>query len=152
MSLPETTTDRLLAVADIIDLTPDRYDQTFWFAIGDEDVTEQGTEANPPDVVGRGIKCDSVGCIAGWAVALTPRSGQNAFWRSWDVAGRHALGLSIGLAQPLFRADLPMSAEDVADVLRRLAKVSELERNLAGAKSVLTDEQYELLVRLHPDA
>jgi hypothetical protein len=145
MSLPETTADRLLAVADIIDLTPDRYDQTFWFAIGDDGDPGAGTEANPPDVVGRGIKCDSVGCIAGWAVALTPRSGQNAFWRSWDVAGRHALGLTEGVSLRLFRADLPMTAEEVADVLRRLAKLPELERNLAGAKSVLTDEQYELL-------
>lgn len=139
MSLPQTTTDRLLAVADIIDLTPERWDQAVWF-------TCDLDEPQPPDVVGRGMNCNSVGCIAGWAVALTPPSSRNAFWKSWDVSGRHALGLTQGLAFPLFRGDLPMLADDVADVLRRLAKLPDGERDLAGARSVLTDRQYELLI------
>jgi hypothetical protein len=140
MSLPETTTDRLLAVADIIDLTPERWDQAYWFLIDDD-------EPNLRELIGQGHRCGSVGCIAGWAVALTPRSAANGYWLSWDVAGRHALGLHMSLAVQLFRGELPLGAADVADVLRRLAKLPESERGLAGAKSVLTGEQYELLAR-----
>lgn len=140
MTLPETTTDRLLAVADIIDLTPERWDQGVWFA------SAHVEQPNPTDIAGQGVECGSVGCIAGWAVALTPRSAQNAFWRTWDVSGRQALGLSTSLAFPLFRGDLPMGPGEVADVLRRLAKLPEGERCLQGAESVLTEDQYELLV------
>jgi hypothetical protein len=144
MDLPETTTDRLSAVADIIDLTPERWDQTFWFATGDDEACGW-TEVNPSDVIGRGFQCNSVACIAGWAVALSEPSTQNAFWRSWDVAGRHALGLTHALAVLLFRADLPLGPDEVADVLRRLAKLPDGDRGMLGAKRVLTDEQYEVL-------
>jgi hypothetical protein len=145
MPLPETTTDRLLAVADIIDLSPERWDQGCWFAC-------ELVEPQPLDVTGRGMTCGSVGCIAGWAVALTPLSPHTSFWKSWDVAGRHALGLNASVALRLFRADLPMGPGEVADVLRRLAKLEEGERSLAGARRTLTDEQYELLVSDADDA
>jgi hypothetical protein len=139
MGLPETTTDRLLAVADIVDLTPERWDQCFWFLC-------ELAEPQPNEVAGRGVTCDSVGCIAGWAVALTPSTERTKYWRTWDIAGKHALGLSEDLSFPLFRAELPMGAGDVSDVLRRLAKLPERERNLAGAETVLSAEQYRLLL------
>lgn len=133
-SLPQTTTERLLAVADIIDLNPERWDQSCWIDTGDM--------AIPGGVYGRGMECGTTACIAGWAVILTPRPTDAPMGYDWYWAGAQALGLDVDFAEYLFRATLPLDHTEVADVLRRLAKLDEGERTGDRIAEVLTPEQH----------
>ena len=136
-SLPDNTTDRLLAVADIIEFTPERWDQDTWFR------NRELLDPLPTAVIGRGaVKCGTTACVAGWAVALS--SEVKNFW-PWEYAGADALGLAYDMANDLFRSSLPLNATELADVLRRLAKLPEDERTYDGAKEVLTSGQYAVV-------
>ena len=123
--LPDNTTDRLLAVADIIEFTPDKWNQELWLE-GPAFVDEPW----PTLVVGRGVECGTAGCVAGWGVALTPR--------------RVALGLDYDMSGSLFSASLSerLTPSDMADILRRLAKLPEGGRTYEGAESVLSARQF----------
>lgn len=139
-SLPDNTTDRLHLVADIVELTKWAYDQEHWF------VSAEHEDPFPRDILGRGFDwerdphCGTYGCIAGWAVALTPEL-PDFVGRSWNTAGAIALGIKPVLATYLFRADLPLEPAEVADALRRLAKLPEGVRGCRRAADVLTPEQ-----------
>lgn len=140
-ALPDNTTDRLLAVADIIEFQPERWDQGTWFqdAIDIYDFPER--------VIGRGFpSCGTVGCVAGWATALTPKASL-PHARTWDAAGRIALGFDWTLADAVFDGSLRMRMDHVelADVLRRLAKLDERGRTADAARDVLTDAQLRTL-------
>jgi hypothetical protein len=142
VNLPTNSTDRLLAVADIIELEPERYDQHEWWDDGIDDV---GRPTRMPwHIAGQGHACNTTACIAGWGVALCDVEFPINQANPWEVAGASALGLHMGLATSLFEygvADRLGSNAEVADVLRRLAKLPEGERHYAEALKVLTDEQ-----------
>lgn len=142
MNLPTNSTDRLLAVADIIELEPERYDQHDWW---DDGIEDDGLLPRMPwHIAGQGHACSTTACIAGWAVALCDESIPINMANPWEVAGASALGLGLGLATLLFEAgvaDRLGTHAEVADVLRRLAKLPEGERHYAEALKVLTDEQ-----------
>jgi hypothetical protein len=144
-SLPDNTTDRLNLVADIVELTKWAYNQDHWFC------SDGYPDSNPGDIIGRGFDwesdpdCGTYGCIAGWAVALTP----DLPWfvhGAWTPAGAIALGLKPVLATHLFRAELPLEPHEVADALRRLAKLPEGERGCRQAAEVLTPDQYRQII------
>lgn len=146
MKLPDNTTDRLLAVADIIEFTPKRWDQSTWF---EDHVDDHGY---PDRVFGIGwadeedVDCGTAGCVAGWAVALSPADIALRF--DWYAAGSIALGLTRELADALFDGCLHarLTAEEMADLLRRLAKIPGDTRSVEDAAEVLTDAQrYALL-------
>jgi hypothetical protein len=133
--LPTTTTERLLAVADLIESHPTNYYQEVWW---------EDNDARPATVLGRGYQCDTVACIAGWAVALTPADWNYAGWE-WTDAGSCSLGISVGLADRLFYGNFEAPVAEVVDILRRLAKLPEGERTTTGCLSVLTAGQLSLL-------
>lgn len=142
-NLPTNTTDRLAAVADIIEFTPQRWDQSTWF----ENVRDD--HAWPALVIAVGWAeeedCGTAGCVAGWAVALCPEITHAA---DWYEAGAEALGLDRELAEALFDGCLHARLDhlEMADLLRRLAKI-EGERTVGQAAEVLTDAQcYALFV------
>ena len=140
ISLPETTTDRLLLAADIIELTPERYDQRSWVSTG-----ELNDGPLPCDVAGLANEhlCGSTACVAGWGVLLDPSVGLHQV--DWDAAGAHAFGLDIHLAAILFSEDLSAEPADVAEILRHLAKLGEGERSFEMVKRHLPRELVEML-------
>lgn len=142
-TLPLTTTERLLAVADVIETHPAQYRQRTWY---DDDFVCSG---DPRVVHGRGYQCDTTACIAGWAVALTPAEFQlpepNEASEYWTDAGATVLGISGALARHLFNGGLRASAATVADILRRLATLPEDQRTIADALPVFTGEQLNLI-------
>lgn len=146
MSLPETTTERLLAVADLIETEPERYDQGFYFDDGEDG------DCFVTDVIGgKGYAvCNSTACIAGWAVVLSPETLIDGYPvdndEAWEVAGGKALGLAGKLALCLFDPTFRMPTAEVADILRRLAKLPEGERDVNHAFQVLTGEQAAVLL------
>jgi hypothetical protein len=149
MNLPANTTDRLLAVADRIEFQPDTYFQGQWWRREDEDGV---IDYNPPPkaVVGVGHVCGTTACIAGWGVALATNIPAvfTATEDSWDLAGAFALGLDFKLAERLFGMDTDVAlggSAEVADVLRRLAKLPLGERTEDGARKVLTDAQLDAI-------
>lgn len=147
MALPETTTERLLAVADLIESEPERYDQTFYFnTAGNIDVLIEEVIAGQGYVV-----CESTACIAGWGVVLSPAALTADYPKDgddlWEVAGAEALGLEGTLAICLFDPTFRMPIPEVADILRRLAKIPEGDRDIRHAHEVLTDEQVHVLLR-----
>jgi hypothetical protein len=142
VNLPTNSTDRLLAVADIIELEPERYNQGDWWDDGIND--DDRSPLMPWHIAGQGHACNTTACIAGWGVALCDESLPINMANPWEIAGAWALGLHMGLATALFdygTADRLGSNAEVADVLRRLAKIPEGERHYAEALKVLTDEQ-----------
>jgi len=115
-SLPTTTTERLFAVADLIEAHPDRWDQELW--------TGGGEEAGPLDEEGRGGDCGGgTACVAGWAVRLTPAGTLPETRDEWHDAGREVLGLSDNLAEVLFDAEF--APESMPGVLRLVATIPE---------------------------
>lgn len=118
--LPLTTTDRLLAVADIIEFEPEKYDQEYY-------AYEQGNNhREEPDVLGvagLGSACGSVCCVAGWAVHLTPREQIHPA-HDFEEAGAIGLGLTIDCASELFDGENPHVFE-MPELLRRLSKCDE---------------------------
>lgn len=136
------TTERLLAIADIVESGDDRWKQSTW-----------GGAASPEEAQ-KGHDCGTYACIAGWATALTPVNEKSLAGRSWVDAGVLALGLQDVpkdseddpyLPQWLFDADLGWRLERwnkrtktyndstrrrrVAKVLRTLASVPEEKRD-----------------------
>lgn len=140
-ALPTSTTERLLMVADIIEAQPQRYRQDNWWSDGAFGLPLP----DPSTVYGRALAddCNTYACIAGWAVALTPRPKRVT---SWQEAGARALGLAAALANFLFSAHFEAPAAMVADMLRRMADVPEGERTLANMPAVLTTEQFQHLI------
>jgi len=123
-SLPTTTTERLFAVADLIEAHPDRWDQELW--------TGGGEEAGPLDEEGRGGDCGGgTACVAGWAVRLTPAGTLPETRDEWHDAGREVLGLSDNLAEVLFDAEF--APESMPGVLRLIATIPEGGRTLRAA-------------------
>ena len=146
--LPDNTTDRLLAVADIIEFTPERWDQGTWLIErSDLDVTVHDI---PKSAIAHGVKeCGTTACVAGWAVALTPDDQMPVtVLHDWDRAGAVALGLSEDFADYLFDGSLSerLTSVEVADALRRLAKLPEGERDVFNAREVLTHEQIDAVL------
>jgi hypothetical protein len=147
--LPETTTDRLLAVADLIEFQPDHYDQEVWWA------DTGATNPEPYRVANRSrIDCGTTACLAGWGVALSNWSELRSAAAgvvhddAWTRAGAAAFGLSARFAERLFSSHTHESlgdVSDVADVLRRLAKLPEDRRDTHGAMTVLTEAQVRAL-------
>lgn len=142
-ALPSNSTDRLMAVADLIELHPSVYDQQVWWAQSDP---PPPGEFEPGCVYGRGtsaFECATVACIAGWAVALCPRPRTVDYW---PRAGADALGITSQLAAYLFSAHFDAPVEMVADMLRRIARLPEGERTLANMRLVLSDDQLAALI------
>lgn len=142
MALPSNSTDRLMAVADLIELRPHVYDQQVWWS----QVNPLPGEAEPGVVYGRGVsafECATVACIAGWAVALCPRPRTVDYW---PRAGADALGITSQLGAYLFSAHFDAPVEMVADMLRRIARLPEGERTLANMRLVLSDDQLAALI------
>ena len=145
--LPDNTTDRLLAVADIIEFTPERWDQGAWLIErSDFDVTVHDI---PRSAIAHGVKeCGTTACVAGWAVALTPEVQMPVTAvHDWEMAGAAALGLHENLAYELFDGTLSdyMTHVELADVLRLMAKIPEGERDVNHAQEVLTCEQNDAI-------
>lgn len=133
--LPQTTTERLLVVADIIENHPDRWDQASWVVDpGDDDGDEW-----PEDQVGLdGDTCGTQCCIAGWAVRYTPElppyrgmypnAPEYLTKWGWEQAGAYALGLEQKLANVMFFTD--WGQELTVKALRALAEMPEGQRTL----------------------
>lgn len=141
--LPTSTTDRLMAVADVIEAQPDLYHQDEWWV---ERRSGAPLFMDPTFVYGKALEerpCRTTGCIAGWAVALSPLARKI---RSWPEAGAEALGISPTLGQYLFSAHFEAPAAVVADMLRRIARLPEGERTIANMPLVLSDDQLRRLV------
>lgn len=142
MELPTTTTERLLAVADVIEQA-EAWDQGDWFTLTPTEIKdwaelyEENSSSsfvvfhqgrNDPEC---GTKC----CVAGWAIRFTPK----------DVdlpgcpgeAGAVALGFSPYLAEAVFDGGLGgdldhgVAAYHLAEVLRAFAGVEEADRTVA---------------------
>ena len=134
--LPRSTTERLLAVADILEAAPERWEQDFWFVEErDSDRStwssgEMSVDAFPAvtDAHGRGV-CGSYACIAGHAVMQTPLDVPLP--GSWSEAGRVAFGLERDLGHAIF-VDTYAPA-DVVGVLRLIAAIPEGQRCLRAA-------------------
>lgn len=124
MHIPQTTTQRLLAVADIIEQQPGRFDMENWVASGDED---QVVPTRPVLLAGlaNDLDCGTTCCVAGWAIALTPR--HQVLVEDWTTAGARSLGLSYMFAATLFMA-IYVEHSDLANCLRALARMSEKDR------------------------
>lgn len=147
--LPANSTDRLMAVADIVESRPDSYRQGNWWTEYRTHSPSHGAnwDLDPTSVYGKALaepECRTTGCIAGWAVALSPQPEKHP--RSWTLAGAAALGLSESLSAYLFSANLSAPAAMVADILRRIARLPEGERTFTNMALVLSDEQLQLLL------
>jgi len=124
------STERLLAVADIVEANDGRWNQEEWAQIIYE---SHATEHKDVLSVNQLHTCGSFGCIAGWSVAMHPKNFNSK--TSWEEAGAKALGLSLHLAEELFAGDLggdyghgTVRNRRVAKVLRHLASLPVRER------------------------
>jgi len=142
-TLPTNTTDRLLALADLTETTPELLDQKVWV---DEESCISGNWSVPADWIGKRHLCDTAGCIAGNAVMLTPPEQARDLPADWHDAGQMALGIGGVLAIALFESDLPMTHPQIAQTLRALATLPEGKRTLDGAATVLDPRLYDLLL------
>lgn len=110
-----TTGDRLRLIADIIERTPQKWNQdTYWPDEMDEQIGSVNDEADQIRVLaetGRG-DCGSGLCVCGWGVYLTPpadvlalvdalQKGQGTY-ADFESVGAKLLGLDSGLASALF--------------------------------------------------
>jgi len=134
MNLPDNTTDRLLAVADIIEFTPEKWNQGVYYygkAAYDND-----DNRSPDHVAGREPGCGTTACMAGWGVILNPQ-WQRLTGLSWERAGQISLGLRRSLSYVLFDGGVEGDPADVADLLRHIAKLPESERTLEQVEMIL---------------
>jgi hypothetical protein len=135
-NLPTTSTERLLAVADIIEHEPKKWEQSdHYFA--NEQTTDDFVE--PYDVAGRPPMCSTTACIAGWGIVLNPEFTR-LHGLSWNQAGAVSLGLRQQFAHVLFDADLHGEPAEVAELLRHIAKVPMGHRTLERVEEILPDE------------
>ncbi len=121
-----TTSERLLAVADLIEAHPERWDQQTWADTSDD------TPESPTGQVGRGPECGTTACVAGWAVRLSPSELIDGEL-DWEGAGAVALGLSPDLAKAIFAGSYaPVS---MPATLRLLAGLAEPRTLLAAIRA-----------------
>lgn len=123
MNLPTNTTDRLLAVAQIIDEKPDQWDQGWFDTLHD----------NPRDAQGRPEVCGTTCCVAGWAIRLTPQEQYLGEWDEWLFCGARALGLTADAASSLFYGT--SNDDPVSDILRIIATIPEGQRSLGRIRA-----------------
>lgn len=142
MNLPETTTERLLAVADIIELEPEKWEQSAWYFNDGEG--RNCDVCSPASVAGDRPPCGTTACIAGWAVVLNPQFGA-LLGASWHMAGAVSLGLDHELALNLFDADLTGTPAEVADLLRHIAKLPAGKRTIGNLEAILPDKLVTVL-------
>ncbi len=97
-NLHMTSKARLLLVADILQNHPKRHDQSIWITGTPGGLGDLDDFLATPDPVG----CNTKGCVAGWAVALTPREEVGA--DGWTDAMARSLELPYGVARRLVPA------------------------------------------------
>lgn len=136
-ALPTCTTERLLAVADIIEHQPEKWEQMAHYfddgGVGNDD------NLDPADVAGLSTACGTTACIAGWGVVLNP-DFTRLLGLTWTHAGAVSLGLREHLAKVLFDADLHGEPAEVAELLRHIAKVPMGQRTLIEVEKILPDD------------
>jgi hypothetical protein len=136
-ALPTCTTERLLAVADIIEHQPEKWEQMAHYfddgGVGNDD------NLDPADVAGLSTACGTTACIAGWGIVLNP-DFTRLMGLGWTDAGAVSLGLRHQLAAVLFDPDLHGKPAEVADLLRHIAKVPMGHRTLVEVEKILPDE------------
>lgn len=95
-------------VRDHIAAHDDQFDMGFYIAVRDDD--GEPTEDDSDLIMERGADCDTVCCIAGWAVMLDVRENHNAddyVGKPWPDAGCLALDLphngTMWVGHPLFQ-------------------------------------------------
>jgi hypothetical protein len=142
MNLPETTTDRLLAVADIIELEPEKWEQHHHYFHDGAEMDDDNT--TPFEVAGRETLCGTTACIAGWAIVLNPQ-WQKLAGLSWHDAGLLSLGLADELAMDLFDCELRGEPTEVADLLRHIAKLPVGHRTVSEVEEILPDHLVTVL-------
>jgi hypothetical protein len=143
--LPTTTTERLLAVADIIEHEPEKWEQTAHYFANSETNDDY---VSPKDVAGREPLCDTTACIAGWGVVLNP-DWTRVHGLSWNHAGAVSLGLRQQFANVLFAPDLRGEPAEVAELLRHIAKVPMGDRTLARVEAILPNDLRAVLRTSH---
>lgn len=143
-NLPDTTTDRLLAVADLIEFTPQRWEQRHHYFEDPDTPGRDDERTRPYEVAGAVVSCGTTACIAGWGVVLNPRF-QTVVGLCWSEAGRDSLGLESDLADVLFDGSLKGEPSEVADILRYVAKHEEGERTLDAIEDDLPPRLVEVL-------
>lgn len=137
MDLPETTTDRLLAVAQIIEEHPEKWDQGLW----------RGDCMVPDQAHGLG-ECGTTACVAGWAVTLTPK---HVVLRGdyYGQMGADALGIEYApLANRLFFSGTSGqringwrdATPHMPDILRIIATFPEGERTYENVHEACLDK------------
>jgi len=142
VDLPNNTTDRLLAVADVVEFTPQSWDQGVYYFV--DDVENNDDSRGPGHVAGRPPACGTRACMAGWGVVLNPQ-WEKLTGLSWEMAGQVSLGLAWSLSYVLFDGGVSGDPADVADLLRHIAKVPEGERTLEAVEVTLPDRLRDVL-------
>ncbi len=113
----------LRQVADYIEASPKKYDQTIFFArkTADDDAAYVG------DILDNKMHCKSVGCVAGWTVALSmKRATAEQKELSVSEAAQEKLGLTTDERYWLF--DGERLEEAMPSVLRLLATGADIEQ------------------------
>lgn len=172
--LPDNSSDRLREVAKIIREHPEKYNQEHWVVkfVGEVDPefdwdleeAEDFNHLNVDQALGLGAICGTVGCQAGWLVALTPPEQlpldsvithwdqYDGVTYDWELAGQFVGELSRGLAKTMFHADFGRftTREDAAALLEFLAEQVPEDRNL---DFVVTHQRdlWMRLVTMRPD-
>lgn len=126
-----TSTERLLAAADIIETHPERWNQLTWTTV--PGIDGPGQFAGKVAVWLGG--CGTVCCAAGTGVALTPPDQITA--TGWREAGAQAYGLSADLARAIFSA--PYQPTSMPEVLRLIATLDEPRTLRAAIDAGLRD-------------
>ena len=117
----ERNSELFEAIADAIELAPERYDQSDWALPGPDDFEGLPTT----ELLHR---CGTKHCIAGWAVSLSTtedtrnKTKDDVDRRGWGAVARERLGLSFDEADELFGQHwLPRAGMTVPEALRALA-------------------------------
>lgn len=124
--LPQNTTNRLLAVAEIVE-TEGRWNQRSWGY--DYAYAPTALYESPWKKMAGKADCGSSACMAGWGVRLSPASlfDSNVQVDCWACAGLVAFGLEANLTC-IFSQDYRPT--EPGTVLRILATLIEGERTL----------------------
>ncbi len=112
--------ERLIELRDFLANHPDRFNYGCW--VKDQNTT---THIHKPSKLLADAdlpkECGTIGCVAGWAVALFSDAPDEHDWNIEDHA-RHLLELDIGLADRLFLNfhDSSMKIYGVDEAIRRI--------------------------------
>jgi hypothetical protein len=145
MDTYKTSTERLRAVADLLEEEPHAYDQSVWLVVDEAYVSEELlVDAVGGSKFGFGAEpCNTRGCIAGWGITMTPADDPGmiatreflAEWiernEPWEYMGAVALGLESDLAGAIFHASYEPA--NMSEVLRKIATIPEGQRTLRNA-------------------